>query len=74
MSTNLFIIYTTKSMGQKPCILAFSAFDMLSTCACALLFTVLKKRTTTLDCYFCETVKIESFAFRTVILIVLGTL
>lgn len=70
MSTNLFIIYTTKSMGQKPCILPY----MLSTCACALLFTVLKKRTTTLDCYFRETVKIESFAFRTVILIVLGTL
>lgn len=60
MSTNLFIIYTTKKVCAKNRIFQRFLPYMLSTCACALLFTVLKKRTTTLDCYFSETVKIES--------------
>ena len=49
-------------------------FLICCTCACSLLFIVMKKITATLDCYFRKTVKIESFALRAVILIVLGTL
>ena len=61
-------------MGQKPYILAFSPLHAQYVRVCFVVYCIEKKITTTLDCYFRKTVKIESFALRVVILIVLGTL
>ena len=51
-------------MGQKPYILAFSPLYAQYVRVCFVVYSVLKKITTTLDCYFRKTVKIESFALH----------